>query len=659
MIKPRKLRLLIVDDELRPSLSGYMIPDLLDLWYPGEGIPGITSWQAAIQFWKSFQGGVIPDLVVADVRFVNDDTSPLSRLFQYPEVNNIPTGLSHLKTFAVLARALRLPLGVGIRTMDPSLWRKQIESSKYEDKAMGLLAAHEAGELASILGDDIQLGGFEDCQHIDTCLDWLRNRSGTIFELGLKMALRDYRRRLYLLLASPGAANVFVRPSHYAELMGWCHRMERDPRPLDAANDFGLELTYHNGKRDVISLASLFSDYDWIATRALEPSSFTVDGADRADVATGATGSNVREPWKLDDSGRPRIGAFLKPLGSLNAALNDAAETLREYQISYPLPESYKPPTLAAIKKRSRYASLTTALAVLLQFVRIAQKKVEEWEDRFGVYAWEPDKLQFISDPPSPDHSLLQVLQDLTSLISSTVATGDEFTIDDIFESQYKKRTAYVDMDENDKTRWVKEIVVTLNGEGRPEIRSGNWIRIRTDRSEQNNDWVKWHFERLVDARVLEHRRVGCEDFYVLREDWRQNRLLSSPPPAPPGFPKVITAMQRLQPPCRCKKNGEEKTGLPEYPTSIQWLKVSLGYNCYSDYNSVERELGAAFGFIATRDEAGGELEKSALKAKAGRLILNELEKGELPFFLAEICREYATQYLKWPREKWPKWLIE
>jgi hypothetical protein len=636
-----------------------MIPDLLDLWYPGEGIPGITSWQAAIQFWKSFQGGVIPDLVVADVRFVNDDTSPLSRLFQYPEVNNIPTGLSHLKTFAVLARALRLPLGVGIRTMDPSLWRKQIESSKYEDKAMGLLAAHEAGELASILGDDIQLGGFEDCQHIDTCLDWLRNRSGTIFELGLKMALRDYRRRLYLLLASPGAANVFVRPSHYAELMGWCHRMERDPRPLDAANDFGLELTYHNGKRDVISLASLFSDYDWIATRALEPSSFTVDGADRADVATGATGSNVREPWKLDDSGRPRIGAFLKPLGSLNAALNDAAETLREYQISYPLPESYKPPTLAAIKKRSRYASLTTALAVLLQFVRIAQKKVEEWEDRFGVYAWEPDKLQFISDPPSPDHSLLQVLQDLTSLISSTVATGDEFTIDDIFESQYKKRTAYVDMDENDKTRWVKEIVVTLNGEGRPEIRSGNWIRIRTDRSEQNNDWVKWHFERLVDARVLEHRRVGCEDFYVLREDWRQNRLLSSPPPAPPGFPKVITAMQRLQPPCRCKKNGEEKTGLPEYPTSIQWLKVSLGYNCYSDYNSVERELGAAFGFIATRDEAGGELEKSALKAKAGRLILNELEKGELPFFLAEICREYATQYLKWPREKWPKWLIE
>jgi hypothetical protein len=651
MIKPRKLRLLIVDDELRPSLTGYMIPDLLSLWYPGEGIPGITSWQAAIQFWKSFQGGVIPDLVVADVRFVNDDTSPLSRLFKYPEVNNIPTGLSHLKTFAVLARALRLPLGVGIRTMDPSLWRKQIESSKYEDKAMGLLAAHEAGELASILGDELQLGSFEDCQHIDTCLEWLRNRSGTIFELGLKMALRDYRRRLFLLLTSPGVSNVFVRPSHYAELMGWCHRMEADPQPLAARNDFGLELTYHNGKRDVISLASLFSDYDRIATRALDPSSFTVEGENSLNR------SNVKEPWKLDDSGRPAIGAFLKPLGSLHAALNDAAEALREYQISYPLPDTYKPPTLAAIKKRSRHSSLTAALAILLQYVRIAQRKVEEWEDRFGVYAWEPEKLNFISDPPSPDHSLLQVLQDLTLLISTTVAAGDEFTIDDIFELRYERQRRAGE--EIDEARWVREVLITLSGEGRPEIRSGNWIRIRTDRSEQNNDWVKWHFERLVDARVLAHRRTGCEDYYVLRVDWRQNRLRSTPPPAPPGFPRVVSARQRLQAPCRCKKNGEEKNGSPDYPTSIQWLKVSLGYNCYTDYNSVERELGAAFGFIANNDEAGQELEKSALKAKAGRVILNEIEKGELPFFLAEICREYATQYLKWPREKWPKWMLE
>jgi hypothetical protein len=650
MIKPRKLRLLIVDDELRPSLTGYMIPDLLDLWYPGEGIPGITSWQAAIQFWSSFQGGVIPDLVVADVRFVNDDTSPLARLFKYPEVNNIPTGLSHLKTFAVLARALRLPLGVGIRTMDPSLWRKQIESSKHEHKAMGLLAAHEAGELASILGDQLQLGSFEDSQHIDTCLEWLRNRSGTIFELGLKMALRDYRRRLFLLLTSPGVSNVFVRPSHYAELMGWCHRMEADPQPLDARNDFGLELTYHNGKRDVISLASLFSDYDRISIRALEPSAFAPVPSD---------GAEVKEPWKLDDSGRPAIGAFLKPLGSLHAALNDAAEALREYQINYPLPETYKPPTLAAIKKRSRYSSLTAALTILLQYVRIAQKKVEEWEDRFGVYAWEPDKLQFISDPPSPDHSLLQVLQDLTLLISTTVAAGDEFTIDDIFELRYEKQLREQEAMEVYEARWVRELVVMLNGEGRPEIRSGNWIRIRTDRSEQNNDWVKWHFERLVDARVLAHRRGGNEDYYVLRQDWRQNRLRSAPPPVPPGFPKVVTAMQRLQAPCRCKKNGEEKSTLPEYPTSIQWLKVSLGYNCYTDYNSVERELGAAFGFIASADDSGQELEKSALKAKAGRVILNQLEKGELPFFLAEICREYATQYLKWPREKWPKWMSE
>jgi hypothetical protein len=651
MTEPRRLRLLIIDDELRPSLAGYTIPDLLDLWYPGEGLPGITSWQAAIEFWGTFQGGVIPDLVVADVRFVNDDTSPLSKLFQYPEVNNIPTGLSHLKTFAVLSRALGRPLGVGIRTMDPSLWRKLTESIRPEQRAMGYLAAHEAGEIASILGDELPDDSFENTLTVDYCLEWIRSKSGTIFELGLKMALRDYRRRLFFLLNTPGSSNVFIRPGHYAELMGWCLKMETEPQPLDAGNDFGLELTYHNGKRDVISLASLFADFDRIATKPLESSAF----------APGIAGGG--EPWKLDDWGRPRICLFLKPLGSLNAALDDAVEALREYQISYPLPESYQPPTLAAIKKRSKYASLTAALTILLQFVRIAQKKVEEWEDRFGVYAWEPDKLQFISDPPSPEHSLRRVLLDLTSLISGAVVPDAEFTIDDIFESSLERWSEKGGLESSRKV--FKEIEVSIGSDGRPEIRSGRWIRIRTDRGEQNTDWVKWHFERLVDAQVLRHKRIDGEDYYVLMSDWRHHRFQSGPPPAPPGFPSVVSVMQRLhslggkKTVGRKKIEEEKKTTLLEHPTSVQWLKASLGYNYHTDYNSVERELGSAFGFIASEKEPGIKIEKSALKAKAGRVILNQLERGELPFFLAEICREYATGHLRWPKEKWPKWLME
>ncbi len=630
MIKPRKLRLLIIDDELRPSLAGYMIPDQLELWSPGEGLPGITSWLSAIRFWKTFQGGELPDIVVADVRFVNDDTSPLSMLFQYPEVNNIPTGLCHLKSFAVLSRALGAPLGVGIRTMDPSLWRKLIESSKPEQRAMGYLAAHEAGEIASILGDDFPDDEFDARSHLDFCLEWLRNKSATVFELGLKMALRDYRRRLFYLLTLPEASNVFLRPGHYAELMGWRQQLESDPKPLDGANDFGIELTYHNGKRDLISIASLFADFDWIATRALGQPAF---------VSRPQDGS---EPWKLDDTGRPRIGPFLTALGSLKAALDDAVEALREYQISYPLPETYHPPTLAAVKKRSKYASLVAGLTVLLQFVRIAQKKEAEWEDRYAVYAWEPDKLQFISDLPSPELSLARVLQDLTALICNTVTPGDEFIIDEIFENNFEA-----------SRRVFREILVYLNSDHRPEIKGGNWIRIRPDRSEQNNDWVKWHFERLVDARVLEHRMVDGEDYYVLRADWRSHNLHYSRMPAPPSFPAVVSAKERLQ------INSGKKSPWPEYPTAVQWLKASLGYNCLTDYNSVERELGAAFGFLAKEKEGCTDQEKSAIKAKAGRAILKDLEKGELPFFLADVCREYAAQYLKWPREKWPRWLRE
>jgi hypothetical protein len=148
---------------------------------------------------------------------------------------------------------------------------------------MGYLAAHEAGEIASILGDDFPDEGFDARLHLDYCLEWLRNKSGTVFELGLKMALRDYRRRLFHLLTSPEKSNVFIRPGHYAELMGWRRQMETNPTPLDAGNDFGIELAFHNGKRDLISIASVFADFDWIATRTLEQTAFVSklqDGSD-------------------------------------------------------------------------------------------------------------------------------------------------------------------------------------------------------------------------------------------------------------------------------------------------------------------------------------------------------------------------------------------
>jgi hypothetical protein len=627
---PRKLRLLIIDDELAMSPGGYSVPESIERWDPGGGLDGIVSWQTAIQFWSAFQGGQVPDLVVADVRFIRDQTSPLSLLFESDD-NNIPTGLSHLKTFAILSRAIGTPLGVGTRTMDPGLWERQINSptpealgmselrhSAPEDlqqaiakiieqtaraskrQAMGYLAAHEIGEIAAILGDGAALleANPNRQQLINNCLEWLVNTSAKEFEDGIRKAVRDYRHRLFQLLTSPDASSIFLRPSHYGELLGWCHRMHENPQPLNAQNDFGLELTYYSGKRDLISIASLFADFEGITSKTLDPSSFADEGVSGA------------EAWKLDDDGRPRIGAFLKRLGSLRTACKDAAEAVKAYQVGYPLPEAYQPMTLAEIKNSAGYSALTMGIVILFQFLRIEQKKVEQWEYSFENDSWEPKKRCFISGKLMPDDSLRKILQRLISLIRRFTQQMDReqrnncFTREDLFE-------AYPD-------GWVGTIDI--------------------DRGDHDNEWVKWHFDRLVDAGVLELRLIEAEDFYSLKPEWWRSQPRLGVPPAPRKLPRLIG-------------ESEERE-----PTRVQWLKASLGYSC-DDYNSVERMLADAFGAVWIRKDIDKKLANATIRAKVGRAILNNLEEADIPFFYLEICCEYAAEYLNWARETWPKWL--
>jgi hypothetical protein len=612
-VLPRKLVLLVIDDELSISPRGYRVPASIRLWSPGDDLRGIDSWHTALRFWSSFRGGEVPDLVVADVRFIQDRTTPLSMLFK-PQENNIPTGLSHLKTFAVLSRALGLPLGVGARTMDPTLWAEQIAAPEPEKRAMGYLAVHEIGELAAILGDgdEILNGGADKQQHISNCLRWLKVNSATEFEDGLRKAVRDYRRRLFKLLTAPEVPSVFVRPGHYAELLGWCRRMKENPRPLDAENDIGLELTYHDGRRDLISLTSLFADFDKIATKALNPSSFSDDS------------QVVAEPWKLDDDGRPRIGAFLQRLGSLKTAYDYAAKAVKAYQVTFPPPKNYRPPSLAKIKNGDGYTPLAAGLTVLFQFVLIEQKRVAQWEHSFENDSWNHRKLLFTSGKIAPSDSLKRRLLKLVDLIRRYILSGisDEegglFTRADLFDEF--------------PTEWFEDL-----SKERPE-------EINVDRGDHNREWVKWHFDRLVDIGVLEYKVVAGEDCYKLNPSWLKGRPELPPPPAPRKFPRVVDIAQKVKP-----SQAE--------PSRIKWLRSSLGYKS-NDYNSVERVLGDAFGGgSGVKKSPEQEIEKAAVKAKAGRAILNSLEDLDLPFFLLEICREYAADYLKWPRSKWPEWL--
>jgi len=592
---PRKLRLLIIDDELRRSYRGYMVPESIEVVWVDENLPGIDSWRTALQFWTSFHYSEVPDLVLADVRFIADRTSPLSMLFK-PHENYIPTGLSHLKTFAALSRALGKPLGVCARTIDTELWQEQILSSRPENKAMGYLAMHEIGELAAILGDGKEiLDDAEDKkeQHIRNCYKWLQNNSATGFEEGLGKAVRDYRRSLFRLLTAPETPSIFVRPGHYAELMGWCERMRKNPHPLDSQNDIGLELTYHNGKRDLISLASVFADYEKITSKALDSSSFASDG--RA----------VTRPWTLDDDARPRIGAYLQQLSSPKRAFEAAAKAVDIYEPSYPLPEKYRVKSLAAMKADYGYSDFTVGLIVVFQFVRIEQKRVEEWEYRFEYYSWGPKNLHFIPSSDKPKDSLKRTLQKLIDLI----------------------RKFRLRVDDNDFTRFALF----------DEFPEG-WVRrIDVDRGEQDTEWVKWHFQRLVDAQILECKVEDGEDYYTLCREWCNGETLEVAPPAPRLFPRIVNE----------PNNGKR---IQREPDRVQQLRMSLSYE-KDDYNSVERVLADAFGGLGIKKGADSE------RVKAGRAILNNFEEPDLPFFLLEICRDYAEKYREWPPEKWPMWM--
>jgi hypothetical protein len=607
---PRKLRLLIIDDELKDSFGGYLVPQSIEVVKLGENLRGIDSWEAALQFWTSFHHSEVPDLVVADVRFI-DDSSPLSALLP-PDENYIPTGLSHLKVFGVLSRALGKPIGVCVRTIDPRVWEDHIATPRPEDpallenwlfaKAMGYLAVHEIGELAAILGDGkaILSDTRDKQQHIRNCHEWLRENSETTFEDGVRKAVRDYRRSLFRLVNAPGTPSVFVRPEPCTNLMGWCERMRKTPQPLDSKQDIGLELTYHNGNHDLISLASLFADFERITTKALEPVSFTV------------AGRSSGKPWSLDHNGRPKIGTYLYKLGSLTAACEEAALAVEKYDYSYPLPDHYHRETLATIKSGGKHPALTAGLMVLFQFVRIEQKKVEEWKERFEYYhSWDPRNTQFVTSADErPTNTLKRALEKLIELIPNFLkARLDNEDVD-----QTKPFTR-VELFDELPNAWVKKIDV--------------------DGGDHNDEWVKWHFERLVDAQVLTHKVEDAEDYYTLNSAWRKGGRLAEPPPAPHSFPKVVQS-----------HNGK---AIQREPKRIQQLRMSLGYK-EDDYNSVERVLADAFGGL-------GKKSADSERVKTGRAILDDFKAPSLPFFLLDLCRYYARKYRDWPPDKWPMWM--
>lgn len=379
----------------------------------------ITRWQLAVQYWLCFDPQSLPDLIVGDVRFAKDTSTPLN--FNTKESRrDIPTGLSHIKPFAAISRALGKPIGIGLHTAGPRLWESVYASSE-ADPRMALLAAHEAGELAAILGDNLEIMGPTDLRRIKICWAWIAARTQHDFESALRKALEDYRVRV-LRYASDDTndlarMSLFVLPVEWANLRKWCDRMRSDPKPL-TGSDPGLPFTIAQGKRDCIFFHSLFADANWdLDLTPLPGHCFEL--------------KDDPEPEKLDADGLPKIGAFVERLGSLTRVYDRAVIALESFTVPH-TPDAQPTSNLRDVVKASGSGMQVRGLAILFQVLRRDFENSRAWKEACYNWKWDPIQRR-VCETRSPAESLNAFLQRLCEQIGDR---NEAFAWCDIEESQ-------------------------------------------------------------------------------------------------------------------------------------------------------------------------------------------------------------------------------
>jgi hypothetical protein len=442
---PRNLQLLQIDDDLlqprRPS--EFIDPVQIEAAYKY----GISDWLASIEFWSKFNENVKIDLVTADIRFTADKTTPLlyDISFQRSEESQqsgeflIPTGLSHVKPFAAIARAGGRPLGVAIHTADVDGWKARRASPNIAARVMAYLAAQEIGELAAILGDRLDLVDKSKEEVLEACWSWLSRRTYTTFNEAWPRALESYREYLVRKAfraessAQKGETGsgelkngfVIVLPTDWIRLAAWCERMKRAGEGAVLQNDDpGFRFLLRDGSRETISFRSLFAD----AHLALP---YPVDLKSEA-LPRECFDLKLRESaFKLDDKMRPQIGAFLMEFKDPAEAYKLAVEALDYFPVEARAPK--KLGDILTVEKCGSLVQLARLFAILFQVVRRDRSIVEAWENAYERDAWDMTEACFrleIADSGKP--SLKQIVQRVSERVGSF---QDGFTTESLLES--------------------------------------------------------------------------------------------------------------------------------------------------------------------------------------------------------------------------------
>lgn len=498
MSRPRRLTVLWIDDRIprtghvpdSPNEEPGSPPRGLELFrFEVDGVShnGIYDWLSALRFWQHYAGTRPIDLIAADVRFDFDGTSPIPAM---GGPRDIPTGLSHLKPFAAIASAAGMPLGIGIHTADPALWRRLATTGGAADKAMGLLAAHEIGEVAAILGRADGLSELPPEARVQWCWDWLEEHAVFKFQDACRAAVRDYRERIVRSARVGGAMppKLLVMPSRWMVLAEWCEAMRKAPAPM-GPEGVGVPFTLADGTEDAVWMRSIFSDVTAvnIEKNALPARSyeFPASGAGEGDAVGPAAGE---EPWTLDGDGLPRIGAFVHALGDVHDIVELAWNALAAFPVRLGDPgEGRLAHSLVDVLGDKGNQKLARGLAVLFQILRRDYINQDEWAHAIRDYAWDHRKVRFLPRRAEGD-SLWDRLVQLLVLMRGR---EDSFYLEEAFGG----------------AKWADDSI--------PDPIPG---------------WMRWHVEQLVAAGVLAPADDGA--YRLVRK-----RLTKAPP-----FPLALPA---------------------------------------------------------------------------------------------------------------------
>lgn len=593
----RNLRVILIDDALKTCdhAAGRLAHKRLDL----AGY--IDTWRAALKYWSGPAIGQPPDIVLADVLFRDDATSPLKRIAerliipeeQINEPNPIPTGLLHLKAFAVVARCTGRPVGIGLHTRNPDLWKVAWDLAPKHP--MGPIAAHEIGELAAILMDPEIYGLVENDEPVVAyCWDWLRRYSRQEAEDVLPLALADYRRKLLRAVApDSGAPDLLLLPGDHMRLMVWVDQQRADPKPIP--ENLGLPLvSAHSGLIDEIRLVSLFAEVDasdptaayWLSREPLPANCYATDpdpaNNDPADlVAT----------W-------PQLGRFLARLGTLARVARHACDILDRFPLSRTDDNPIETALKDVITQRGFPApDLIHVVAFLFQAVNYEYERYLDWQSKLRNGTWDTDGCRFVSGEggivggESLNGLLRRMLAALRSYVDAQGSKGDSGSGSVVF-----------DLGE------VKSLT-------RGERKSAGWC-----------------LDRLIDGGYLQ--RPSDEDAYAFATD----------------APRDFDSRRLPVPSDRIPKN----LGLSYDAHTTLELKAmlldSFGYGVrfvrtprrQPNENTWCDAVVRAFG-LSKRDE--------------GRAYFLKVLEGEGPSWLYALMADYARGHLQWlHKTSWPVW---